>query len=135
MSQQSNSEMWWRRTTATLLGVSFGTYIRRRRHVPMRRRGYVSLRRIGDVLLRRLWVFHLRLIWDVVGRTDGTSSLSFLETLWRSTTDTSWPRSTETSLGISFEMYLRRLWDVQRDLATTSPQRLVARWGRAKTCE
>ena len=30
-SQQRNSETWWRRTTATLLGVSFGTYMRRRR--------------------------------------------------------------------------------------------------------
>ena len=30
-SRQRNSETWWRRTTATLLGVSFGTYMRRRR--------------------------------------------------------------------------------------------------------
>ena len=57
-SRQRDSKTWWRRTTATLLGVSFGTYMRRRRDVLMGRRGYVSL--------RRLWVFHLRLIWDVV---------------------------------------------------------------------
>ena len=62
MSQQRNSETWWRRTTATLLGVSFGSYRRRRRDVLMGRRGYVPLRRLGDVPLRRLWVFHLRLI-------------------------------------------------------------------------
>ena len=28
-SQQRNSKTWWRSTTATLLGVSFGTYMRR----------------------------------------------------------------------------------------------------------
>ena len=51
-SQQRISESWWRRTTAILLGVSFGTYRRRRRDVAMGRRGYVPLRRIGDVPLR-----------------------------------------------------------------------------------
>ena len=35
-------------------GVSFGTYMRRRRDVLIGRLGYVPL--------RRLWVFHLRLI-------------------------------------------------------------------------
>ena len=58
-SQQRNSETWWRRTTATLLGVSFGTNMR---EVLMGRRGYVPLRRLDDVPLRRLWVFHFRLI-------------------------------------------------------------------------
>ena len=57
-SRQRNSETWWRRTTTTLLGVSFGTY--------RRRRGYVPLRRLGDVPARCCWVFHLRLSWDVV---------------------------------------------------------------------
>ena len=61
-SQQRNFETWWRRTTATLLGVSFGTYMRYRRHVLMGRCGYVSLRRLGEVPLRRFWLFHLRLI-------------------------------------------------------------------------
>ena len=59
-----------RRTTATLMGVSFGSYRRRRQDVLMGRRIYVSLRRLGDVPLRHLgdvplrrrWVFHLRLI-------------------------------------------------------------------------
>ena len=64
-SRQRNSETWWRRTTATLLGVSFGSYRRRRRDVLMGRRGYVPLRLLGDVPLRRRWVFHLRLIWEV----------------------------------------------------------------------
>ena len=53
-SQQRNSETWWRRTTATLLGVSYGSYRRRPRDVLMERRGYVPL--------RRCWVFHLRVI-------------------------------------------------------------------------
>ena len=34
-SRQRNSEMWWRRTTATLLDVSFGSYRRRRIDVLM----------------------------------------------------------------------------------------------------
>ena len=58
--RQCNSETWWGRTTATLLGVSFGTYRRRRRDVLMERRGYVRLRSLGDVPLRCCWVFHLR---------------------------------------------------------------------------
>ena len=33
-----------------------------------------------------------------------------------------------TSLGVSFETYLGRRWDVQRDIVTTSPRRLAARW-------
>ena len=33
------------------------------------------------------------------------------------------------SLGVSFETYLRRRWDVQRDVAATSPRRLNAGWG------
>ena len=129
-SQQRISETWWRRTA--LLSVSFGTYMRRRRHILMGRRGYVLMRRLGDVPLGRLWVFHLRLIWR---RTDGTSSLRFLQTLsWhtnktsRRTTETSWRRSTETSLGVLFETYLGSCWDIQRDVVTTSPQRLVAGW-------
>ena len=65
-SLQRNSETWWRRITATLLGVSFGSYRKRRRDALMGRHGYVPLIRPGDVPLRRRWVFHLRLIWDVM---------------------------------------------------------------------
>ena len=32
-------------------------------------------------------------------------------------------------MGVSFETYLRRRWDVQRDVAATSPRRLNAGWG------
>ena len=79
-------------------------------------------------------------IWDLFEtswrRTDGTSSLSSLETLswhtnktsWRRTTETYWWRSTEMPFGVSFETYLRRRWDVQRDVVTTSPWRLVTGW-------
>ena len=65
-SRQRNSETWWRRTTATLFGVSFETYRRVRRDALMARSGYVTLRRLGDLPLRRHWVFHLRLVSDVV---------------------------------------------------------------------
>ena len=72
-SQQRNSETWWRRTTATLLGVSFGIYMRRRHDVPIRRHEGVPLRRLGDFPLRRCWVFHLRCTWDVAGTYRETS--------------------------------------------------------------
>ena len=32
-------------------------------------------------------------------------------------------------MGVSFETYLRRHWDIQRDIVTTSLRRLVAGWG------
>ena len=121
-SRQRNSETWWRRTTATLLGVSFGSYRRRRRDVLMGRGGYVPLRRLSDVPLRRHWVFHLRLVWDVVKTYHwdvlvtyhwdvlGCFIWDLFETSWRRTTEKSWRRSTETSLGVSFERHLRRRW-------------------------
>ena len=79
-------------------------------------------------------------IWDLLEtswrRTDETLLLRPLETLsrrsnkmsWRRTTETSWRRSTETSQGVSFETYLQRRWDLQRDVVTTSLRHLVAGW-------
>ena len=46
-SQQHDSKTWWRRTTATLLGVLFGSYRRRRIDVLMGRGGYIPLTRRG----------------------------------------------------------------------------------------
>ena len=114
--RQRNSETWWRRTTATLLGVSFGSYRRRRRDVLM------------DVVDTYHWDVLVTYHWDVVGcfiwdlsetswrRTNGTSSLRPLGTLpwhtnkmsWRCTTETSWRRSTETS----WVFHLRRTYEV-----------------------
>ena len=51
--------------------------------------------------------------------------------LWRCTTETSWWHSAETSLGVSFETYLQRHCDVQTDVVTTLPRRLVAGWVRS----
>ena len=63
-SRQRNSETWWRRTTATLLGVSFGTYMRRRRHVLMGCRGYAPLRHLSDVPPRRfIYLFYFQFIY------------------------------------------------------------------------
>ena len=59
--RQRNSETWWRRTTATLLDVSFGVtgdVV----DVLIERSGYVPLRCLGDVPLRRSWVFYLKLV-------------------------------------------------------------------------
>ena len=133
-SRQSNSETWWRRTTATLLGVSFGSYRRRRRDVPQERRGYVLLRRLGDVPLRCRCMFHLRLIWDVVKTywwdVVITSPWGVVTTYqWR---HTSWRRFSETS----WRLPLRRRWvfqlrgtcDVAGTYRKTSPGRLAAGW-------
>ena len=93
-----------------------------------------------DVLVKYHWDVVGCFIWDLLEmswrRTDETSSLRPLETWsrhtnkmsWRRTTETSWRRSTETSLGVSFETYLLHCWDVQRDVVTTSPRRLVVGW-------
>ena len=102
----------------------------------MGRRGYVPLRRFGNAPLRRRWVFHLGLFETSWRRTDGTSLLHPFETslrrsnkmLLRRTTETFWRRSIATSLGVSFGTYLRRRWDVQRDVVTMSPRRLNAGW-------
>ena len=128
-SRQRDPKTWWRRTTATLLGVSFGSYRRRRRDVLMRRRGYVPLRRLGDVPLRRRWVFHLRLIWDVVETYWWDVVITSPWDVVTHTNKTSWRRTTETSSVVSFETYLRRCWDVQKYVVTTSSWRLVAGWG------
>ena len=110
-SEQRNSETWWRRTKATLLGVSFQSYRRRCRDLLIGRPGYVPLRRRDDVPLRQCWVFHLRFTWDIVERywcdVIITSPWDVIRkhtnrTSWRHTTETSWLRSTETSLGVSF---------------------------------
>ena len=69
-------------------------------------------------------------------RTDGTLLLCPLETsflrsnktLWGRTTVTSWQYSTETLMGVSFETYVRRQLDIQRDVVTASPRHLVAGW-------
>ena len=101
--RQSNSEMWWRCTTATLLGVSFGSYKRRRRDVIMGRRGYVH----WDVLV----AYHWDVVWCFIrdlfetswGRTDGTSSLRAHETSSHYTNKSLWRRTTEMPQGVSFE--------------------------------
>ena len=131
-SRQRNSETWLRRTTVTLLGVSFGSYRRRCRDVLMGRRGYIPLRRLGDIPLIRGWVFHLRLIWDVV------------ETYWwdvplRRGHDVPIRGRENVPLRCLDNVPLRRHWvfhlrhtcDVAgtyRETSTASPQRRVAGW-------
>ena len=87
----SNSETWWRRTTATLLGVSFGSYRRCCRDVLKGCSGYLPLRHLGDVPLRFRWVLHLKLVWyvvetnwwEVVITSHETSSRHTNKSLWR----------------------------------------------------
>ena len=81
--------------------------MRRCRFVLMGRCGYVPLRRLGDVPLRRCWVLDLRLVWHVV------------ETYWWDVAVTSsW--DVITTLSVSFKTYLRRHWDIQRDILMMS---------------
>ena len=90
VSRQRDSKAWWRRTTATLLGVSFGNYRRRRRDVLMGHGRYVPL--------RRHWVFHLRLVWDVV------------ETYWWNVVITSPWDAITTPIRSRENVPLRRCW-------------------------
>ena len=73
-----------------------------------------------DVLVTYHWEVTECFIWDLFEtmwrRTDGTTLLLPLETSqlsnktsWKRTTEMSWRRSIETSSGVSFEKYLRRL--------------------------
>ena len=96
-----------------------------------------------DVLVTYHWDGVGCFIWDLSETlwryTDGTWLLRPLETSsrcsnkmsWRRTAEMSWQRSTNTSLGVSFETYLRRCWDVQRDVVTMSLRRHVAGWGKS----
>ena len=69
----------------------------------------------GNILMRRCCYVLLRRRHDVPIRYDGD-------------VPSSWRRSIETSSGVSFETYLRRRWDMKRDVVPTSPRRLVAGW-------
>ena len=85
-----------------------------------------------DVLVRYHWDVIWCFIWDLFEtswrRTDGAPSLRPHETSSRHTNKTSWTRTTETVLDVSFETYMQRHWDIQRDVIMTSPRRLVAGW-------
>ena len=96
-----------------------------------------------DVLMTYQWDVVGCFIWDLFEtswrRTNETLLLCPLETSsrhpnemsWIRTTETSWRSSIEKSLGVSFETYLHRRWDVQRDVVTTLPGRLFAGWGNS----
>ena len=93
-----------------------------------------------DVLVTYLWDVVGCFIWDLFEtswtRIYGTSLLRTIERSsqhsnkmsWRRTTKMPWLRSAETSLGVSFETYLRHRWNVQRNVIMTSLRRLVAGW-------
>ena len=98
-----------------------------------------------DVVDTYHWDFLVTYHWDIVGcfiwdlfqmlrrSTDETSLLRSVETSswcsnkksWRPTTETPLQRFTKKFLVVSFDMYLQRCWDVQRDVLTTSLRGLV----------
>ena len=88
-----------------------------REHVPLRRLGEVPLSYFISDLFETSW-----------RRTDGTSPLRPLETSLRHSNKAPRRRTTETSLGVSVETYLRRRWNKQRDVVTMSPQRFYVGW-------
>ena len=136
-SRQRHSETWWRRTTVMLLGVSFGSYRRRRRDV-LNGTSWIRttetswwrttetslgilfgtyLRRCRDVLMGRRHCFPLRRCRDIPIRPREDIPLRRLATFhW------------DVVGCVSFETYLQRCWDVQTDVVATSPRRLVAGW-------
>ena len=85
-----------------------------------------------DVLVTYQWNVVGCFIWDLFEtlwrRPFETLLQRFKKTLGRRTTKTSWRRSIETSLGASFGTNLRRRWDTQKDVITTSPRHLNAGW-------
>ena len=113
---------------------------KRSRDLLTRPRDNVTPRRGGGVPQRCYWVFHLRLVWDVAETYRWNIVVIPLETLsWRpdktllrSTTEMSWRRSIETSLGVSFKTYLRmflgRTGRRCNDVVMTSSRGLVAGW-------
>ena len=124
-----NSDTWWRCTSATLAGASIWNYRRQRRDVLIGRRRYVLLIPFGDLPLRRRWVFHLRLVWDVLmGRPCDVLLRRRRDIPIRCCTDVPLTRFGKTWLSVSFETYLQRRWEVQRDVVKISLWRLVAGW-------
>ena len=63
-------------------------------------------------------------IWDLLE----TLQLGTFETSVQRSCVTLWRRITETLLDVSFETYLRRCWDGQKDVAKTSKRRPHAGW-------
>ena len=155
-----HDKITWKRSRDLLTRRHDSVTLRRGGDVPQRRQLVFHLRLTGDVVGTYSWDVVDTCPWDVLGtyqwdvvgcfiwdlfekswrRTDKASLLRPLETSSRRsnkmsrrrTTETSWWRSIETSLGVSFETYLRRRWDVQRDVVTTLRRCLVAGWGFMK---
>ena len=109
-SRQRDSKMWWRRTTATLLGVSFGGYRRLRRDVLMGRGGYLPLRRLGDLLTERRHYVPMRRHHDIPIRCCKYVSLR---------------RLGDVPLRRHWVFHLRLVWDVVKtywwDIVIMSP--------------
>ena len=153
---EGHEKVTWKRSRDLLTRHRDNVTLRRGGDVPQRRywvfhlglTGYVVETYEWDVVDRYHWDVLVTYHWDVVGcfiwdlfktlwwRIDGawlllpleTSSQHSNKTSRKRTTEASWRRSIETSLGVSFETYLRHSWDVQRDLDTMLPRRLVVGW-------
>ena len=154
-----HDKVTWKRSRDLLTWRRDNVSLRRGGDVPQWRYWVFHLGLTGDVVGTYWWdvvdMYHWVVLvtyqWDVVGcfiwdlfetwwrRTYETSLLRPLETSTRHsnkmsrirTTETSWQSSIQMSLGVSFEMYLWRGWDVQRDVVTALPRRLFAGWGNS----
>ena len=71
------------------------------------------IQRCGDnVPSKRHWMFQLGFAWDVMVRYLWDVVTTFLCDMCRCTTETSWQRTIETSLGVSFRTSLRSRGDI-----------------------
>ena len=125
-SQQRNSETWWRRTTATLLGVSFGTYMRRRRtnRTSWIRTTETSWWRTTETSLGVLFETYLRSSGDVqMGRRHYVPLRRRYDILLRRCEDVPMRRLGDVPLRRRWVFHLRRTWDVAGTYRETSLRR------------
>ena len=150
----AHDKVTWKRSTDLLTRRRNNVTLRCGGHVPQRRYWVFHLGLTGDIVETYQWdvkdtyhwdflvTYHWDAVWCFIWdlfetsrrRTDETSLLRHLEASSRRsnrmscvrTTETSWQSSMETSLGVFFETYLRRHWDIQRDIITTWLRRPVA---------
>ena len=121
---QRNSETWWRRTTATLLGVSFGSYRRRTNGASWIRATEMSWWRTTETLLGVSFETYLRRLGDVlIGLRHYVPLRCLHDILIRSRKDVPLRRRGNVPLRSRWVLHLRRTCDVAGTYKETSLRR------------
>ena len=115
-SRQRNSETWWRCTAATLLGVSFGSYRRRRR----------------DILMEMSWIHTTETSWW--GTTETSLGVSF-ETYLRRRGDVLMGRRHYVPMRRHHDIPIRRREDVPLRRLGDVPLRGRGMFHLRRTCD